>query len=147
MGLVGDGTTFPALLTLLTRAAPLLSASPTVRFEPPAVVVRLASKESELLAHHERGGNAGAGRDVNGNGNERKRRLRGDERVGLGSVLGWDAGAGEAREARARGRGMVGARGFARMQELSVLVRGMCRALAPRKAVEEEARAGRERER
>ncbi|KAJ7330381.1 hypothetical protein DFH08DRAFT_786154 [Mycena albidolilacea] len=95
-GLGGDGTTFPALLALLTRAAPLLSASPTVRFEPPAVVVRLAAKEAE------------------------KRRLRGDERVGLGSVLGWDAGAGEAREAR--GRGMVGARGFARMQELSVLV-------------------------
>ncbi|KAJ7860274.1 hypothetical protein B0H14DRAFT_581057 [Mycena olivaceomarginata] len=125
-GLGGDGTTFPALLALLTRAAPLLSASPTVRFEPPAVVVRLAAKEAEFLAHHDaKGGgevSGGGNGNGNGNGNGRKRRLRGDERVGLGSVLGWDAGAGEAREARARGRGMVGARGFARMQELSVLV-------------------------
>ncbi|KAJ7330371.1 hypothetical protein DFH08DRAFT_1084167 [Mycena albidolilacea] len=121
LGVDGTGTTFPALLALLTRAAPLMSASPTVRFEPPAVVVRgLASKESEFLAHHEEVGMRVRGRDVNGSGNARKRRLRGDERVGLGSVLGWDADAGEAREARARG--MVGARGFARMQELSVLV-------------------------
>jgi hypothetical protein len=76
------------------------------------VVVRLAAKEAAHLAHDARSG------EVNGTGNSRKRRLRGDERVGLGSVLGWDAA--EAREAR--GRAIVGARGFARMQELSVLV-------------------------
>ncbi|KAJ6535129.1 hypothetical protein B0H19DRAFT_1271776 [Mycena capillaripes] len=46
------------------------------------------------------------------------RRLLGDEKAGLASILGWDA----AKAAGERARAMGGARGFARMQEMSVLV-------------------------
>ncbi|KAJ6515534.1 hypothetical protein C8R45DRAFT_1067124 [Mycena sanguinolenta] len=90
--------TFVALLARLSVAAPLLSSSATVRFAPPALIADLAAKEA---AHP-------------------GRRLLGDEKVGLASILGW----GEQREGeRGReGKAMVGARGFARMQELSVLL-------------------------
>ncbi|KAF7355623.1 hypothetical protein MSAN_01479600 [Mycena sanguinolenta] len=90
--------TFIALLARLSVAAPSLSSSATVRFAPPALIADLAAKEA---AHP-------------------GRRLLGDEKVGLLSILGW----GEQREGeRGReGKAMVGARGFARMQELSVLL-------------------------
>ncbi|KAK7007378.1 hypothetical protein R3P38DRAFT_3325358 [Favolaschia claudopus] len=87
---------FTAILARLSSAASLLSSSTTVRFAPPPLIVDLAAKEAEHPG----------------------RRLLGDEKVGLGSILGWDA---RERDREARGKAMVGARGFARMQELSVL--------------------------
>ncbi|KAA1470932.1 hypothetical protein DENSPDRAFT_798498 [Dentipellis sp. KUC8613] len=70
----------------------LLSTSPGIVFPIPIVLARLAEEEKK----------------------NPNRKLRGEERSGLTSVLGW-----EGREAR--GRGMVGAAGFSRQQSLSVL--------------------------
>ncbi|KAJ6632234.1 hypothetical protein B0H10DRAFT_2206622 [Mycena sp. CBHHK59/15] len=84
---------FSAVLARLSAASAFLSSSAGVRFAPPPLIVALAAKE----------------RAVPG------RRLTGDEKAGLTSILGWDL-----RE-RERGRAMCGAGGFARMQELSVL--------------------------
>ncbi|KAF8213990.1 hypothetical protein K438DRAFT_1660635 [Mycena galopus ATCC 62051] len=100
-------STFPALLARLAAAAPLLSSSATVRFAPPALIADLAAKEA---AHP-------------------GRRLLGDEKAGLASILGW--GETKVGERGREGKAMVGARGFARMQELSVLLSRHVPAPAP----------------
>lgn len=57
---------------------------------------------------------------------EPQRRLRGDERAGLGSLLGWEMqaqyGKDREREREGKGKGMFGIQGFLRHQALSVLV-------------------------
>ncbi|KAJ7865302.1 hypothetical protein B0H14DRAFT_3599902, partial [Mycena olivaceomarginata] len=72
---------FPAILVCLAAAAPLLS-SVTVRIAPPALIMALAAKEAVHPGH----------------------RLLSDEKVGLGSILGWNQqewdGRREAREGR-----------------------------------------------
>ncbi|KAJ7760904.1 hypothetical protein DFH07DRAFT_740406 [Mycena maculata] len=112
-----DGDTFNALLARLTATAPLLSASPNLRIAPPPLVAELAARERLLPAHpppvHAR---KGADKDRGRAGMV----LRGDERVGLSSILGWDPHARE--KGVARGAGMGGRAGFTRMQALSVLV-------------------------
>ncbi|KAG6816538.1 hypothetical protein H0H87_005315 [Tephrocybe sp. NHM501043] len=88
---------FTQALARLQAGAELLSTSPGVRFEPPALIVELAEREKQ-------------------NGT---RRLRGDERAGLASVLGWDS---SAREQASCTSGMLGSIGFVRQQCLEVLV-------------------------
>ncbi|KAJ7687858.1 hypothetical protein B0H17DRAFT_1069454 [Mycena rosella] len=89
-----DATPFSAALARLTAAGALLSSSAGVRFAPPPLITDLAAKERAAPG----------------------RRLTGDERAGLGSILGWDARSPE------HARGMGGAPGFARMQALGVLL-------------------------
>ncbi|KAG6810670.1 hypothetical protein H0H92_010818 [Tricholoma furcatifolium] len=84
---------FTQMVSKLHAGAALLSTTPGVRFEPPALVVDLAEREK---LHH------GA------------RRLRGDERAGLTSVLGW-----EGKEHLARH--MTGTLGFVKHQSIEVL--------------------------
>ncbi|KAG6914163.1 hypothetical protein DXG01_002001 [Tephrocybe rancida] len=83
---------FTQVLTQLQASAGLLSTSPGVRFDPPTLFVELAEREK----------NGGT------------RRLRGDERVGLLSVLGW-----EGQEHSTSG--MTGSVGFVRQQGIEVL--------------------------
>lgn len=71
----------------------LLSTSVGVSFNPPALLVELARKEKISPGL----------------------RLKGDERVGMSSILGW-----EGRDSG--GKGMAGVRGFVRQQEFSVLI-------------------------
>ena len=75
----------------------LLSTSPGVIYSPPRVIADLSEKEQ---AHVSTEG--------------QKRRLQGDERVALNSLLGWD-------RKESEGRGMSGVLGFLRQQEISVL--------------------------
>ncbi|KAF5320160.1 hypothetical protein D9611_010357 [Ephemerocybe angulata] len=70
-----------------------LSTSAGVSLSPPPLMKYLAKKEEE----------------------NPKRRLKGDEKVGMRALLGW-----EGRDAR--GKGMIGMAGFVRQQEISVLV-------------------------
>ncbi|KAF7331238.1 hypothetical protein MKEN_00000700 [Mycena kentingensis (nom. inval.)] len=103
----GSATPFAAIHERLLASASLLSSSAGVRVPPPRLIVELAERE---------GGHDG----------DAKRRLKGDERVGLGSIRGWgdskdkEGGAPTGKEAKAAG--LLGARGFARMQEVGVLV-------------------------
>ena len=71
----------------------LLSTSTGVTLSPPKIVLDLAEKEKSQ---------------------SEKRRLKGDERVALTSLLGWDG-------KDAEGRGMSGVLGFVRHQEISFL--------------------------
>lgn len=87
-----DSALFSAVLARIVAASALLSSSAGVRFAPPPLIADLAAKEAAAPG----------------------RRLKGDERVGLASILGWDT--------RERARGMAGVAGFARMQGLSVLL-------------------------
>ncbi|KAJ6550877.1 hypothetical protein DFH09DRAFT_1319739 [Mycena vulgaris] len=95
-----DPPSFTTLLARLSAASTLLSSSAGVRFAPPPLIVALAAKEQTVKA---RGGRLA---------------LTGDERAGLASIRGWEA---RERE-RDWARGMSGIGGFARMQELSLLV-------------------------
>ncbi|CAK5277872.1 unnamed protein product, partial [Mycena citricolor] len=90
-------TPFTSIMSRLADAATYLSSSAGVRIPPPRLISELAAKERESPG----------------------RRLRGDEKAGLGSILGWDP---RAKDREARGKALCGARGFASMQELSVLV-------------------------
>ncbi|KAJ7052946.1 hypothetical protein C8F01DRAFT_1169335 [Mycena amicta] len=105
-------TPFTTIHTRLLASSPLLSSSAGVRVPPPRLIAELAEAEKEQDG-------------------ETKRRLKGDERVGLGSIRGWgdvptskDAAAAPpptgTKEAKAKA--LLGARGFARMQEVGVLV-------------------------
>lgn len=87
---------FSTVLARLTAAGSLLSTSAGVHFAPPKLIADLAAKERVTP----------------------ERRLKGDEKVGLTSILGWDT---KERDREARGRAMCGVGGFARMQEISVL--------------------------
>ncbi|KAJ7172306.1 hypothetical protein C8R46DRAFT_1085479 [Mycena filopes] len=100
-------TPFTTLVARLSASAPLLSSSAGVRIAPPPLLIELAAKEAL----------------------DPSRRLLGDEKAGLGSLLGWDAPlsvpdstAPQISSKEARAKAMSGARGFARMQELSVLL-------------------------
>ncbi|TFK21691.1 hypothetical protein FA15DRAFT_672317 [Coprinopsis marcescibilis] len=95
----------PLFITALKRVEESrgsLSTSPGVNFDPPLLLLQLGKKEEEIV------------QQPNNSGKKRKLNLKGDEKVGLGSILGWDG-----REAR--GKGMVGVVGFVRQQEISVL--------------------------
>lgn len=81
----------------------MLSTSPGVVFVPPVLLVRLAEKEKERPT----------------------RKLTGEERTGLSSILGWDG-------KDSRGRGMAGLPGFVRQQRLSVLYSEHVPALQPK---------------
>ncbi|KAG2002409.1 1-phosphatidylinositol-3-phosphate 5-kinase [Coprinopsis cinerea AmutBmut pab1-1] len=83
---------FASAVKRIQASRSCLSTSSGVVFDPPMLLVYLSEKEK---LHP-------------------KRRLKGDEKVGLGSILGWDG-----REAR--GRGMSGITGFVRQQEISIL--------------------------
>ncbi|KAF9445443.1 hypothetical protein P691DRAFT_710328 [Macrolepiota fuliginosa MF-IS2] len=83
---------FTAALKRVKRSKSLLSTSVGVTFFPPSVLVDLAERE----------------------GKSPNRRLKGDERVALASVLGWTG-------KDPPGRGMAGIPGFVRQQEFSFL--------------------------
>ena len=85
-------TPFSNALKRLEESRACLSTSPGVSFSPPKVLLDLAQKESV----------------------KPNRRLKGDERVSLSTILGWDGKA-------AQGKGMSGILGFVRQQEISVL--------------------------
>jgi 1-phosphatidylinositol-3-phosphate 5-kinase len=84
--------TFSYAVARIEKCKDLLSTSIGVSFAPPPLIVALAEKEK----------------------NDPSRRLKGDEKAGLTSILGWDG-----REVKAKG--MVGVAGFVRQQELSIL--------------------------
>jgi 1-phosphatidylinositol-3-phosphate 5-kinase len=83
---------FTHILSRLGDSLPLLSTSPAVLFETPRLLKNLSEREET----------------------DRNRRLRGDERIALDTILGW-----EGRETR--GRGMTGITGFVRHQQITVL--------------------------
>jgi 1-phosphatidylinositol-3-phosphate 5-kinase len=85
-------TPFSNALKRLEESKACLSTSPGVSFSPPKVLLDLAQKE----------------------GVKPNRRLKGDERASLSTILGWDGKA-------AQGKGMSGILGFVRQQEISVL--------------------------
>lgn len=84
---------FSTAIKLLQTKRGCLSTSAGVAFDPPLLLDHLAEKEKE----------------------NPKRRLKGDEKVALRALLGW-----EGRETH--GKGMAGLTGFVRQQEISVLV-------------------------
>ncbi|KAJ3539164.1 hypothetical protein NMY22_g4858 [Coprinellus aureogranulatus] len=84
---------FTTALKLLQANRGYLSTSVGVAFDPPLLLDHLAEKEKE----------------------NPKRRLKGDEKVGLRALLGW-----EGRETH--GKGMAGLIGFVRQQEISILI-------------------------
>ncbi|KII84857.1 hypothetical protein PLICRDRAFT_167256 [Plicaturopsis crispa FD-325 SS-3] len=84
---------YATALMHITRSSSLLSTTPGTIFPPPPLLVTLAEKETQ----------------------DPTRRLKGDEKAALGSLIGW-----EGRESR--GRGMGGTSGFVRMQGISMLV-------------------------
>ncbi|KAF9456920.1 hypothetical protein BDZ94DRAFT_1326638 [Collybia nuda] len=84
-------TSFSDILKHIQDGAGLMSTSPGVSFSPPTLIVDLAEKEQAKPS----------------------RRLKGDEKYGLGSLLGW-----EGKDPRT---GMSGTRGFLQQQGLSVL--------------------------
>ncbi|RXW18269.1 hypothetical protein EST38_g7586 [Candolleomyces aberdarensis] len=84
---------FVSALDRVERSRVYLSTSAGVSFDPPLLLTHLVDKEKE----------------------HPKRRVKGDEKVGLRTLLGW-----EGREAQ--GKGMSGLTGFIRHQEISILV-------------------------
>lgn len=101
-------TSFSSTLSQIQSSSSLLSTSPGVVFPAPSLIVDLAEKERR----------------------DPQRRLKGDEKAGLKSLLGWDSslhGKEKERERdnekeKEKGRGMVGLQGFLRHQGFSVLV-------------------------
>lgn len=83
---------FESTLSLLKRYEDMLSTSPGVKFSPPLILVRLAERERS----------------------DPKRKLTGDEKAALSSLLGW---AGR----REPAKHMVGTCGFVRQQGISLL--------------------------
>ncbi|KAJ7440325.1 hypothetical protein B0H11DRAFT_2292992 [Mycena galericulata] len=116
--------TFVALHARLVRTAPLLSASPNLRVGAPVLIGELAVRERGIaglapppsLAEKDKEKEKEKARSGPGTGMV----LRGDERVGLTSILGWDPHARD--KGQTRGHAMGGAPGFVRMQGISVLV-------------------------
>jgi 1-phosphatidylinositol-3-phosphate 5-kinase len=98
---------FSTALFQIQSSSSLLSTSPGVIFPAPSLIVGLSEKERT----------------------DPQRRLKGDEKVGLGSLLGWEGcerlhwNEGEAKtSSSSRGRGMMGLQGFLRHQAFSVLI-------------------------
>ncbi|KAH9943601.1 hypothetical protein B0H21DRAFT_695546 [Amylocystis lapponica] len=83
---------FASAIERIRDSSELLSTSPGIAFTPPRVLLALAEKEKV----------------------DATRRLTGDEKAALTSLLGWEGKA-------ALGRGMAGTTGFVRQQGLSVL--------------------------
>lgn len=83
---------FTTILQQLEKNKYLLSSSPGISLPPPAILVTLAAREKL----------------------DPSRKLRGDEKTGLKTIRGWDG-------RKSQGRGLIGALGFVRQQELSVL--------------------------
>ncbi|TFK37716.1 hypothetical protein BDQ12DRAFT_684579 [Crucibulum laeve] len=88
----GSNKTFESALKRIEESRGLLSTSAGVLFSPPSLIVELAEKENTRPT----------------------RRLKGDERAGLSSLLGWDG-------KESGGKGMSGTLGFVRHQEFSIL--------------------------
>ncbi|KAF5376402.1 hypothetical protein D9615_008619 [Tricholomella constricta] len=82
---------FTQALEQIQAGAGMLSTSPGVRFDPPPLIVELAAREKG-----------------------RARRLKGDERAGLASILGWEG-------KENLGKGMTGTAGFVRQQGIELL--------------------------
>ncbi|KAH8105226.1 hypothetical protein BXZ70DRAFT_919923 [Cristinia sonorae] len=93
---------FATALSLLKRFEDLYSTSPGVAFSPPPLLVRLAEKEKR----------------------DPERKLTGDERAALSSILGWTTKA-------AKGNGMAGTSGFVLQQGLCVLYSENTPAISP----------------
>ncbi|KAI0065116.1 hypothetical protein BV25DRAFT_1799271 [Artomyces pyxidatus] len=85
-------TPFQTTLRQVEKSRALLSTSVDILIPPPILLTRLAEKEKENPT----------------------RRLTGEERTGLASILGWEG-------KKAGGRGMSGTAGFVRQQRISVL--------------------------
>ena len=83
---------FGSAVALLKRYGDMLSTSPGVKFSPPLILIRLAERESSDL----------------------KRKLTGDEKAALSSLLGWVG-------RREPAKHMVGTCGFVRQQGISLL--------------------------
>lgn len=83
---------FESALALLRRHESMLSTSPGVKFTPPLILVRLAERESS----------------------DPKRKLTGDEKAALSSLLGWVG-------RRDPAKHMIGTCGFVRQQGISLL--------------------------
>jgi 1-phosphatidylinositol-3-phosphate 5-kinase len=104
----------------------ILSTSPRTVFPPPRVIVFLAQREEEqrltVAEHaeidsestHSSSTSSVATSTPHVSGGASHLRLTGVDKTALGSVLGW-----ESREAR--GKGMIGVKGFVRHQGLTVL--------------------------
>ncbi|KAJ7597066.1 hypothetical protein C8J56DRAFT_919078 [Mycena floridula] len=84
---------FQLALNRVQQSKEFLSSSVGIAFEPPSLLVDIALKEK----------------------NHPNMRLKGDERTGLTTILGWDG-------KDSQGKGMSGLLGFVRQQEISVLV-------------------------
>ncbi|KAF7313499.1 hypothetical protein HMN09_00505800 [Mycena chlorophos] len=115
-------TPFTTIHATLLASAPLLSSSAGITVPPPRLITELAEAERDTDA-------------------DTRRRLRGDERVGLTSIRGWgDPVASSSKgpqesSKEAKAKAMVGSQGFARMQEIGVLVSwGIPVALTPSQA-------------
>jgi 1-phosphatidylinositol-3-phosphate 5-kinase len=83
---------YAAAVKRVEKSRDLLSTSVGVVVQPPPLLVHLSEKET---SHPER-------------------RLKGDERAGLGSILGWDSRS-------SRGKPLTGIKGFTRQQGISML--------------------------
>jgi 1-phosphatidylinositol-3-phosphate 5-kinase len=83
---------FSSALLRLDQSKNMLSTSVGVVFSPPTLIVRLAEKEKLNAA----------------------RKLKGDERAGLSSLLGWE-------DKDSGGAGMTGTSGFVQQQQISTL--------------------------
>ncbi|KAI0071370.1 hypothetical protein K474DRAFT_1669074 [Panus rudis PR-1116 ss-1] len=87
-----QSTSFGPIVSLLRRYEDLLSTSPGVRVSPPKILLDLADKEEH----------------------DPKRKLTGDEKAALTSILGWMG-------KHDSGHSLVGTSGFVRQQSFSVL--------------------------
>lgn len=89
---------FSNVLVKLRNASHTLSTSPDVSFDPPMLLHKLGDEEME------KGGSLG----------DRQIIIRGDDKAGLGSIIGWNG-------RRDQARGMTQSTGFIRHQEISIL--------------------------
>ncbi|KAG6820693.1 hypothetical protein H0H93_013212 [Arthromyces matolae] len=101
---------FTQALSKIQSSAFLLSTSPGVLFDPPALLVELAERENQSA--QPQSGVAGAADKL------KRIHVKGDERVGLASLVGWGCGSGERKDFE---KGMVGSLGFVRQQRIEVL--------------------------
>lgn len=99
-GAVTPSLPFAVALKRIEESKGLLSTSPGVVLSAPKLLMDLAEKENLSITDLEN--------------QLHKRRLKGDERLALTSLLGWDG-------KDAEGRGMSGILGFIRQQQISVL--------------------------
>ncbi|KAH9475049.1 1-phosphatidylinositol 3-phosphate 5-kinase FAB1 [Psilocybe cubensis] len=111
-GAITPSLPFVVALKRIEESKGFLSTSPGVILNAPKLLVDLADKENLSIADLEN--------------QPPKRRLKGDERLALTSLLGWDG-------KDAEGRGMSGILGFVRQQQISVLCSTHVPPVAPAK--------------